>query len=216
MPSYVGETLARSVALRIHAAVATLAALAAIPVDERIDGMVCLVTADGSRWAFSSSSSAADTSKNLVVAPDSGSGRWLRLPGAVTLVLPFTFATADAAVLMTMPTGALFLARKAFWTIDADMTGGSSSAIGASSSKTGFTSRGDLLGGASGDVQATLTAALSPANGTIGTKLDTVAELHTALFKAADTFRFDRITSAFTAGSGKVNIVGDLIANPGA
>lgn len=216
MPNYAGETLARSVALRIHAAVATVAALAAIPVDERVDGMVCLVTADGSRWVFNSSSSAADTSKNLIVAPDSGSGRWLRLPGMVALSLPFTFATADAAVLMTMPEGAEFLLRKAFWRIDADLTGGSSSAIGVSSSKTGFTSKGDLLGGASGDVAASLTAALSPANGTIGTKLDTVTELHTALFKAADTFRFDRITSAFTAGSGKVILVGDLIVNPGA
>lgn len=216
MATYPGETLSRSVALRIHAAVATLAALAAIPVDERLDGMVCLVTADSSRWVFNGSSSAADASRNLVVAPDSGSGRWLRLPGMVCLSLPFTFATADAAVLMTMPAGALFLVRKAFWTIDADLTGGASSAIGISSGKTGFTGKGDLLGGASGDVAASLTAALSPANGTIGTKLDTLAELHTSLFKAGDTFRFDRITSAFTAGSGKANIVGDLIANPGA
>jgi hypothetical protein len=96
------------------------------------------------------------------------------------------------------------------------MTGGSSSAIGVSSSKTGFTTKGDLLGGATGDVAAALTAALSPANGTIGAKMDTVAELHTTLWKAADIIRFDRITSAFTAGSGAVNVVADILTNAGA
>lgn len=215
MPNY-GETLARSVALRISASVATLAALAAIPARDRDPGMLALVTADNSQWVFSSSSSAADASQNLVVTPAAGSGRWLRVPGTLNLALPFTFATADAAVLFTVPTGALLLIRKLFWTITADFTGGSSSAIGVSSTKTGFTTKGDLLGGASGDVAATITAALSPANGTIGAKVDTVGELHTTLWKAADILRFDRITSAFTAGTGAVNVVADLLANPGA
>lgn len=215
MPNY-GETLARSVALRISASVATLAALAAIPARDRDPGMLALVTADNSQWVFSSSSSAADASQNLVVTPAAGSGRWLRVPGTLNLALPFTFATADAAVLFTVPTGALLLIRKLFWTITADFTGGSSSAIGVSSTKTGFTTKGDLLGGASGDVAATITAALSPANGTIGAKVDTVGELHTTLWKAADILRFDRITSAFTAGTGAVSVVADLLANPGA
>lgn len=216
MSTYSGETLARDVAKRIHAPVASVTALAAITEDFRFDGQQVVVTADGGRWMFSSASSASDASKNLVVTPDSGSGRWLRLPGSLRLVLPFTYATADAAALFTAPAGALLLIRKLFWTIDTDMTGGSSSAIGVSSGKTGFTTKGDLLGGAGGDVAASLTAALSPANGTIGTKADTVGELHTTLWKAADTLRFDRITSAFTAGSGAVNVVCDLLVNPGA
>lgn len=210
-----GPLLAREVSARISRPVASVAALAAIPPDMRADGQI-LCLGDGSLWRFSQASTASDSSRNLVVAPDSGNGRWLRLPGSMRLVLPFTHATADAAPLLTMPTGALFLVRKAFWTIDTDLTGGASSAIGVSSNKTGFTTKGDLLGGATGDVAASLTAALSPANGTIGPKLDTVAELHAALWKAGDTFRYDRITSAFTAGAGAVNIVGDLLTNPGA
>lgn len=210
-----GETLARSVDLRLHAALATLALLAAVPADDRTDGQLALVQADGSLWRFSAAADADDASGTLVVAPDSGSGRWLRIPGAARLVLPFTYATADATALLTVPDGCLLLLRKLFWTIDADLTGGSSSAIGVSSAKTGFTTKGDLLGGASGDVAASLTAALSPANGTIGPKMDSVAELHAALFKAGDTIRFDRITSAFTAGSGAVNVVADILANPG-
>lgn len=211
-----GETLARELDLRVHAPVATTAALAAIPADDRYDGQVCLVLADGSSWRFSASSAATDASGTLVVTPASGSGRWLRLPGAARLILPITSATADAAVLLTVPAGCLLLLRKLFWTIDTDFTGGSSSAIGVSSGKTGFTTKGDLLGGTGGDVAASLTALASPANGTIGAKLDTVPELHTTLWKAGDTIRFDRITSAFTAGAGAVNVVADVLANAGA
>jgi hypothetical protein len=196
--------------------VATKTTLKAVPSDRRHHGLIKMVEADGSLWRFHSSSTAADTSENVVLTPSTGSGRWLRLCGAMNLALPFTFATADAVVLFTVPTGALMLVRKLFWTISADLTGGSSSAIGVSSTKTGFTTKGDLLGGASGDVAASLTAALSPANGTIGAKVDTVGELHTTLWKAADILRFDRITSAFTAGSGSVNAVVDLLANDGA
>jgi hypothetical protein len=216
MANYLGDALTRSLASAIHIPVASTTALAAIPADDRQTGMLAINTADGSRWLFSSSSSAADTSSTLVVTPAAGSGRWLRMPGAMVLTLPITYATLDAAVLLTMPVGSLALIRKLYWTISADFTGGASSAIGVSSTKTGFTTKGDLLGGAAGDVAAALTSALSPANGTIGAKVDTVAELHTTLWKAADILRHDRITSAFTAGTGAVNVVIDLLANPGA
>jgi hypothetical protein len=216
MAIYEGDRLSRSVATRIHLPVASTTDLAAIAADNRATGMMVINTADGSRWVFSGDSAAADTSSTLVVTPAVGSGRWLRMPGSVLLTLPITYATADAAVLLTMPVGSLMLIRKLYWTISTSFTGGSSSAIGVSSSKTGFSTKGDLLGGASGDVAAAITSALSPANGTIGDKADSVGELHTALWKAADTVRFDRITSAFTAGVGAVNIVADLLANPGA
>jgi|688.fasta_scaffold120395_2 hypothetical protein len=195
--------------------VTTLTTLKAIPINDRDHGATKHVEADNSQWYFHSTS--AVTGDDLLVAtPASGTGRWLRMPGTANIVLPFTFATADAAVMLTVPAGCLLLLRKFYWTIAADMTGGASSAIGVSSSKTGFTTKGDLLGGATGDVAAALTAALSPANGTIGAKMDTVAELHTTLWKAADIIRFDRITSAFTAGSGAVNVVADILTNAGA
>lgn len=195
--------------------VATLTTLKAVTAKQRDHGQVKFVESNGSRWYFHSTSELTGDDQ-LVVEPTSGTGRWLLCPGTVKLSLPITFSTADAAVLLTVPTGALMLLRKFYWTISADFTGGSSSAIGVSSTKTGFTTKGDLLGGATGDVAAALTLALSPADGTIGAKMDTVGELHTTLWKAADIIRFDRITSAFTAGTGTVSVVVDLLENAGA
>jgi hypothetical protein len=140
----------------------------------------------------------------------------LRAQGAVRLVLPITFATADTTVLATLPTGAQMKIENMHWEITADFTGGASSAIGVSSNKTGFSTKGDLLGGAAGDVAATITAALSPAAGTAGAKMDSLAEVRAANFKAADTIRFDRITSAFAAGTGNVVVEGLLQKNAGA
>lgn len=136
-------------------------------------------------------------------------------PLAFHLKLPIAFGTADAAVLFTVPsTSGGYTIRglelqKLYWEITADWTGGASSAIGVSSSRTGFTTKGDLLGGAAGDVAATLVAA-SLFAGTVGAKsLVTLAS--TAIIRAAETLRFDRITSAFTAGTGFVHCTGFIL-----
>lgn len=55
--------------------VATTAALTAIAAADRTDGLLVLVTADGSLWRFSSASTA--TASFLCLAPDAGTGRWL-------------------------------------------------------------------------------------------------------------------------------------------
>ena len=70
------------------------------------------------------------------------------------------------------------------------------------------------LGGASGDVEATLTAGTKA--GTIGAKVDSDAELHAQILPAATTIRLQRITSAFTSGVGAVGLVVDILANAGA
>lgn len=181
----------------------------------RADGMI-ITLADGSMWRFSLNATATDASKNLVVTPDTGDGRWLRLLGAALLTFDFTYAKADGAAHFTTPAGALLLLRKFFWKVSVNFTGGSSSTIGASSNKTGFTTRGDLLGGAAGDVEATLVASAGNINGTIGAKMDTVGELHTTLWVPGDTIEHDRITSAYTAGVGKLCAVVDVLENAGA
>lgn len=117
------------------------------------------------------------------------------------LTLAFTSATADAAVLYTVPTGYRMFIHRTCWEIIADMTGGASSAIGLSSSATGFTTKGDLLGGAAGDVAATLVAGIK--GGTLGADF---ASNGVIVLPAAATIRFDRITSAFTAGSGQAHL----------
>lgn len=206
-------------ATRAAVSVATIAALAALASTHPActHGNEMFVDADGSRFRYHSTSALTADSLLVVTPSDSpAAGRWLRCTGQIRLALPIAFGTADAAVLFTVPTGAEIKINDLFWEITADFTGGSSSAIGVSSAKTGFSTKGDLLGGAAGDVAATITAALSPAAGTAGAKMDTLAEVRAAIFKAADTIRFDRITSAFTAGAGNVVLVGQLTKNAGA
>lgn len=193
--------------------VATMTALKAVPAKSRDHGAVKHVEADNSLWYFHSSSTL--TGNDILVAtPASGSGRWLRMPGRAYLSLPFTFATADATALLTLQAGQQLRLWDLYWEISTDLTGGTSSAIGVSSNKTGYTTKGDLLGGAGGNVEADLTEALSPTVGTIGAKLD--GDDARAIFVSANTIRFDRITSAFTAGSGSVVVVCDILKNAGA
>lgn len=200
----------------VAASVATLAALKALDdVGDLVHGNEMLVDADGSRWVFHSTS-ALTGDDILVVTPTAtayaSAGRWLRCVGRTTLYLPFTFATADGATLLTVPTGCVLKLDSAHWKITTAMTGGSSSAIGVAA--TGATTAGDILGGSSGDVAATLTAGTKA--GTVGTLMDTDAELHARLLVAGDTVTFERITSAFTAGAGAVGLVVDILAHAGA
>lgn len=124
--------------------------------------------------------------------------------GVQDLVLPITFATANNAVLFTVPTGLRVQIEKVFWEVTTSWTGGSSSAIGLSSSNVAYNTAGDLLGGASGDVLATLVSTTASGFcGTTGTKLTTQGLV---VLVAADTVKFNRITSAFTVGAGNVHL----------
>lgn len=124
------------------------------------------------------------------------------------LKLPIAFGTADAAILFTVPTltngAAALQIDSLYWEITTSFTGGASSAIGVSSSNTNFSTKGDLLGGASGDVAATLVSTgVTYKGGTLGTKFGSNGKI---MLIAGDTIRFDRITSAFTAGAGYVHV----------
>lgn len=199
----------------VHAPVADLTALKAVAAADRANGMLCLVLSGMSLWRFHSTSTAADTSENLVAVPAVGSGRWLRADRTVALSLPFTFATADGATLFTVPVGGRIHPREAWWEISTSMTGGSSPAIGVAASVTGWTTPGDILGGASGDVTATLVSTSTRMVGTIGAALSTRTNGRLIMI-AADTLTFERITDAFTAGAGNVRVLCDVLANPGA
>jgi hypothetical protein len=195
--------------------VADRTALKAIAAADRANGMLCLVLSDMSLWRFHSTSTAADTSENLVATPGAGSGRWLRADKQVALSLPFTFATANDAALFTVPVGARLHPREAWWEISTSCTGGSSSAIGVDSSVTGWDTAGDILGGATGDVAAALASTSTRMEGTIGAKIDTRGDGRLIMI-AADTLNFNRITSVFTAGAGNVRVLCDVLANLGA
>jgi hypothetical protein len=114
-----------------------------------------------------------------------------------TLALPVTFNTTDAAVLFTVPTGFRVMIRETFWEVTTPFTGGVSSTIGLSSSNANYNTKGDLLGGAAGDAAAVLVATGALAKGAAGAKMGPPRRV---VLVAGDTIRFDRITSAFTAG----------------
>lgn len=193
----------------------TLATLAAIDVTENIPYQEFKLN-DGSvagspplvYYYHPTSVLAADNV--FVIAPTAGAGRYLLAPSRVqNILLPIGFGTADAAVLVTLPTNALALVRRGYWVVGTGFTGGTSSAIGLSSTNaTGFTTKGDIQGGASGDVAATLVAGTFL--GTIGAKIAAGV-----LLKGGNTLRFDQVTSTFTAGAGFVGVVMELLANPG-
>lgn len=193
--------------------VANIAALKAIAAENRYNGLVVSLASDGSLWYFSTTS-VLTGQDILVVTPTAGTGRWLRLPGGVDLAIPFTAAAADGTVLFTFPTGSRFQWVNAYWEITGAPTGGTDSTIGVASNKTSFTAAGGLLGGSAGDGSTALTVGIVP--GTIGTAVDSVAKLHSAVFVPTDTITHERITSVFTTGSGFVHLVGNLVKNTGA
>jgi len=211
-----GDLAAQKVSKRIAAPVADMATLKGMTARERVLGMVAHVLADGSLWRYHDTS--ALTGDDILVSNPSdapSAGRWLRMPTEATLVLPFTFATADAAALLTLQAGQRLRIWDLAWLIGASMTGGSTPAIGVSSNNAGLSTKGDLLGGATGDLTATLVAATTPTPGTIGAKMNSLANQRVYL-TSGNIVRFDRIASAFTAGSGSVLALCDIVNNDGA
>lgn len=201
----------------ISTTAADLTALKAIAAVNRTNGMLVMLRSDGSTWRFHSTSTAADTSENLVATPGAGSGRWLRNDKVVALSLACDFGTADNATLFTVPVGARLRPHAAWWEVSVSWTGGTASAIGVHASPTGWSTKGDILGGATGDVEATLVSTDTRMTGTVGATLDGSASgTKRLILIAADTLKFDRITSVFTAGAANVRVLCDVLANPGA
>jgi hypothetical protein len=126
--------------------------------------------------------------------------------GRFTLSLAVDFTKADGAVLFTVPglvgNGRLAIER-AFWEPKVSFAGGASSAIGLSSSNAAYNTKGDLLGGAGGDVAAGLTFAAPFFKGTIGAK---AAGQGVIVLQTGDQILFNQIVSAFTSGSGFVHL----------
>lgn len=204
-----GDYLAQDLANRISSE-ATVAALKAFDTGRCTTGQLKLIEADGSMWVYHATSTASDSTDQMVITPTGSTGRWLRRPGAaLALTFAVTFNTADAAVLFTVPAGAVFLVQRCWWDVTADFTGGTSSTIGLSSSKTAHSTKGDLQGGAAGDAAAALTTG-NYQLGTIGA--DIAAGV---ILEPGNTIRFDRITSAFTAGTGNARVAGLLLSNVG-
>lgn len=184
---------------------ANAAAMAAMALKDLSDGMRVADLATRRSWRYSPTSEAVDTTANLVV-PVTAGGAWIRVAERVELKLAIGHATADDAVLFTVPDGFILAPSRLWWEITTGWTGGSSSAIGVYSSNATYNTAGDLLGGASGDVAATLVAGQT--GGTIGASFGSNGMV---VLDEGDTILFSRITSAFTAGAGFVHVLADVI-----
>lgn len=192
-----GDLAARAVSRRFYGMAATRAALAAVT--NAPDGAVAMV-ADGSSWRWDAS--LATTADGEILLGAATAGRWVRADPSFVMKIAISFANTDGQAIWTCPAGFVAqLTARPWWEVTANWTGGSSSAIGLSTNITGYTTKGDLLGGATGDVAATLTAANGIA-GTIGAELDDAAGMFAMRFVEDSEIQFDRITSAFDAGTG--------------
>ena len=106
-------------------------------------------------------------------------------------------------MLFTVPTGVRLAIHRAGWDVDTSWTGGSSSAIGLSSSNAAYNTKGDIQGGAGGDLAAAMTGPGFRGGSAIGAKFATNGFI---VLVGGDTIRFDRIVSAYTAGSGRAQL----------
>jgi hypothetical protein len=194
------------------AATDTRAELKAIPVGARSDNLT-FTLADGSTWRYSSTATAAEDTLQAFVLTPAGSpaaGRWLRVDYAFDLAIPITFANTDAQVLVTLPAGLELRVGRAYQNVTTAWTGGTSSAIGLSSSNASYNTKGDLAGGAAGDLTAALT--IGKGRGAPGTKVASGS----VVLVGGNNILFDRIASIYTAGAGTYVVPVSLIANPGA
>jgi hypothetical protein len=148
----------------------------------------------------------SDATAQLVVDPGAGgTGKWVCVDKYFNMHFTnITFATADAAVLFTVPTG-FRLAPWRFFMETGNAWSGGAGAIGVSSSNAAFNTKGDLMGGAAGDVAANMGAA--GFHGTIGTKM---AASYTTrppvVLVAGDTIRWDVVVAGYNAGNGILNV----------
>jgi hypothetical protein len=187
----------------------TIAEAKALPPDELTDGMR-VVTTDGKRWRYMATSALVADGDNLVIVPTTAPGRLLVEPGSMAdLKFAMDFSLADAATIYTVPTNAAFLVHRGYWEVTTGWTGGASSTIGMSSNQAPHTVKGDLLGGAAGDLGTTLVVG-NYIEGVVGT--DQAAGI---ILKGGQLVRYDEITSAFTAGAGFGHLVVTVLANPG-
>lgn len=119
------------------------------------------------------------------------------------LRLPITFATANDETLYTVPANmSIAILPYCMWEVTTAFTGGTSAAIGLSSDLAPHETAGDIHGGATGDVLATLTAGFK--RGTQGVSF--TAAPNCVVLTAGKLIKFNRIASAFTAGAGYVHL----------
>lgn len=196
--------------------IANMAALQALAASSIADGQTFMLQTDGSLWRYAAASVlTTDTGGPFLVATatTAGAGAFLRVAGgAIDIQLPVTSATADATTLYTVPTGFRLRLTVPFWSVSVTFTTSTSGAAGLKSSNAGLSTAGDILGGASGDLVATLVSTGAYAKGTVGAKIGKPP----AVLSGGDTIVFNLIAGTYTAGTGIAHIPVEVLLAPAA
>lgn len=103
-----GETAGRLVSERIGAPVASLSVLKQIPADRRVDGQIFHVKDSNTYWQFERDAT-CNGDDLLAVKPNDNpsTGRFMRMPGAAMLAVPFYATTPSGTALLTVPSNTL-------------------------------------------------------------------------------------------------------------
>lgn len=202
----------------IHPAYTTAEALA---LEERHwDGRVLI---DGRPFRWDETTTVTDDGYKVAVKPTANTestGAFLLDEAHTIMRFPVTKSTADAAALWTVPTGVILLLVHPFaWIeqITANWTGGTNAAVGMSTNKSGFNTKGDLLGGKGGLLAADLTTTIGQTLGKRGTLArpagSVLFEENAAVASAAATPRFavKQLLYAKTIGTGAPAVKAALI-----
>lgn len=197
--------------------VATVALMQALSASQVTNGQIFHVLADGSLWRYAAASVLTTEAGGgpflVATATTAAVGAFLRMAsGPIDLQLPVTSATLDTAVLYTVPTGFRLRITVPFWSVSTTFTTSSAGAAALKSSNAGLATAGDILGGASGDLVATLVSTGAYAKGTVGVKIGKPA----AVLSAGDTIIFNLIAGTYTAGAGIAHVPVEILLAPAA
>lgn len=188
----------RDILESINARYDTAADVEALPASD-LDGTISVA---GVLFAWNPASLANDSTKQIAIRPTviaSGDpGRFEIVSRSFALSFATSYATADGAVLFTVPAGFRLLIERVYHRVSVGYVN-AAGRVGASSSNAAYNTAGDLIGGAGGDAAAALTIGVR--GGTIGAKFGSngVVEL-----VAGDTLLWNVIAAGYTAGAGEL------------
>jgi hypothetical protein len=157
------------------------------------------------RYIFLPTSASPDNNAGqLVIVPTSGTGRWIRRDPMIDLVMPVTFATADAAQLCLVPAeltlapayGAAMLEVTTIW------AGGVAAALGLSMVTPSIPrTKGGLAGAAAGNSGFTSVCFFQLTAGS-----GFLVSAQAPILCPASQIQFDRFGTFFTSGAGNLHV----------
>lgn len=162
------------------------------------------------KYRFIAASASPDNNQSqLVVVPGTNpaSGKWHRVDSAFDLVIPVTFANTDNQQLVLVPTPMTLLPVYAgiFLEVVTAWAGGATPTVGLSFTNGTVTrTKGNLAGGAAGNGAFTF---VTYQQLTLGSQYSIAAGTTNAVVLGpGSTILWDRITSAYTSGTGNIHI----------